>query len=164
MSSFLTCPEKEKITFGSLLRLLHALAVNHYRNQVSFFLAFFYSYCAYRGESEGLIWEPSQGSVSRLFTDKQAPSWYQYNWYMHVNQDNIRNDLMRYLQSVVTTYKQRRLHVEQLEALVASSNNLDPNDREYILSYEEVGEEAALEELLYRTLIVLYNEPYGTAR
>lgn len=159
MSSVAKSSETGKLTFGSLLRMLHALSINHYHNQVAMYIALFRSYCVYRGEPEGQSWEPSQGSVSRLFADRQLPSWYQYNWYINIDQRNIRDDVQQYLQCVATTHKVRRLHMEQLESLVAGSNNIDAQDRDYILAYVDVGEETALEELLYRILVVLYNEP-----
>lgn len=152
--------ESNKLTFGSFLRTLRSLSANQIRNQVELYQAVFSSYCK---EAYGSNWEPCQGSISRLMCDYQKPSWNHRNWYLNVDQCNIRTDVKQYLQRVVTTAKLRRLHLEQLETLVAGSTNIDIQDRDYILAYAEAGEEVALEELMCRILVVLYNEPLNSA-
>ena len=150
-----------QLTFGSLLRTLHGLSGFQIRSQVELYKIFFESYCDYRGETDGNVWEPSQGSINRIFLDRQLPSWHQYQYYLFAGRNCIRDDINHYLQIAAVTAKQRRLHIDRLVRLVEESINIDNHDKDEIMRFNDVGEDAALEELLYRILHVLYHEPYS---
>lgn len=143
------------LTLGLLLRTLHSVTKNYFHSQPELFAALFKSYCEYRGGPEYPDWIPCQSSINKLFRDKGPLSWYQSRFYFIRDYSPLRQDVDRFIKLAVPTAKQYSVVYSRILSLVQQSSNLDPKDKDAILSPIPDAESSELSELLFQALRVL---------
>lgn len=155
---------KEKtnhISLGTCLLTLYGLSHNCYKNQVSFFKDVFPTFHRNMSARCNFEYELNQARVSQILRGRELLPRDACILYMGSNGDAaLRFDVESYLAIATASHKQKAMHLQELLALVRDSNNLDPIDKEYILSCaDNENSEQVLHELLFRMLHILIREP-----
>lgn len=148
------------ISLGLMLNTVYKMSDKQYKNQSIFYARFWGSYHQMRSEKESIDWMTNQSMVSGVLRSMHDMPDEQYQYYTDdEGDDHIRADVQRHLGAVVRTCRQYNTYHDTLLSLVECSNNLEYEDKQYILAYTNVDEDKRLEELMYRMIYILIREP-----
>lgn len=150
------------ISLGTMLSKIYEIDKKRYRNQVSFFADFFHGYHMEKREEECMEWVTCQSMVSEIMRTRHDLPNDQYQYY--AEDDRLCIDIEWYICRAVKTNRQRTIYHDQLLALVINSDNLDLQDKQYILDYKDMPMNMHLKELMYRMLYILIREPNNLCR
>lgn len=149
------------LTLGSCLSALYSLAHPCYKNQVDFFNALLSTFHQTMSDRQNYKFELCQSRASQILRSRELLPRDASILYMGQNGDEmLKKDMEAYLSITAVSHKQKRLYEQTLLDLVNNSDNLDPQDKAYILDYVTTeNDNRLLSELLFRMLHILIREP-----
>lgn len=149
------------MTLARLLSSLYTLSHPFYTSQVIFFSALFRSFTDIMTDRYACKFEISQSICSQIFSGQRALPRDAYYIYTAPGGDELlRSDVSQFLSVLVVTSRQNKNYINTITKLVNTSNNLEPEDKMYILScLEYVEDEKLATELIFRALRVVVREP-----
>lgn len=152
------------LTLGTYLKFLYRFSAKSFENQQVFFRVLFSSFHQFADEQYGYEYFLPPSTVSNLMNNEKCTRlpkrMHMFYFFPRQRLETCFADFWRFVYQIALTEGCMRQLIEGITALVVSADNIDPGDKEYILSFE--SDECDLLQntarLCYRTFLTLaYN-------
>ena len=147
------------IYISTIIDALYQLSRRIYGSRGKHLTALLQSYHAHRSDVEGEVYVTSDSTASRIVTQlpHQLPK-PMHQYYASEHPEHLRTDIAHYIDMTVVSAKQYHMHYDCICGIINQADNIDAQDKRYILEGNASDRGTDLADIVYRAMWVLLHD------